>query len=224
MLRPILLATIACVASTSAAQASIITMDTRQSSAGAQASGAAYRTLIDNLAAAPATAGYGSTTVALFNNLSNQSVFSGSNSNIAYRYTISFGVTQALAGTWDFRVGVDFGRGGAVFLDGALLDTKTNDMWWSGSYANATQSFQLTSNVGAGNHILSIYGLEGCCDGGQQAQFRAPGQAGFTTFGANDGLNLLPIGPAVPAPEPGSLALLAAGLLGLGLARRRRAA
>ncbi len=224
MFRPILLAAIACVASIPAARASIITMDTRQSSAGVQASGAAYRTLIDGLAAAPASTGYGSTTVALFDNLSNQSVFGGSSTNIAYRYTISFGVTQALAGTWDLRVGVDFGRGGAVFLDGALLETKTNDMWWSGSYGNTTQSFQLTHSIGAGNHTLSIYGLEGCCDGRQQAQFRAPGQSGFTTFGANDGLNLVPMGAAVPVPEPTGLAVLATGLLGLGLARRRRAA
>ncbi|MBX9701779.1 MAG: CCXG family PEP-CTERM protein [Acetobacteraceae bacterium] len=222
MLRASLLAATALFLGAASASASVITMDTRYSTAGAQASAAAYRSLIDGLAAAPATAGYGSGSVNSFNSLSNRATFGGSNSNIAYRYTIDFGVTAAMAGNWDFRIGVDFGRGGAVFLDGTAIDMKTNDMWWAGSYANTTQSFQFTRSLGAGNHVLAVYGLEGCCDGAQQGQFRAAGQSGFTTFSTTDGLNLLPGGIAA-VPEPAALGLFAAGLLGLGLLRQRRA-
>ena len=211
MFRALLLATTASLTALSGAQASVVTMDTRASAAGPQASAAAYRTLIDGLVAAPASRGYGSTTVSTYDNLSNRGVLGGSGSDIAFRYTVTFNV--ATAGTWDFRFGVDFGRGGAVFLDGLPVAFRNTDMWWAGSYADPTQSFQFSSLLAAGNHVLTIYGLEGCCDGGQQGQFRAPGQAGFTTFSATDGLT--------PVPEPTTLALFGASLLGLAAARRR---
>ena len=51
----------------------------------------------------------------------------------AMKATINFGV--ATAGTWDFRTGVDFGKGGAVYLDGVAMVSQSNDMWWGGSYS-----------------------------------------------------------------------------------------
>ncbi len=90
-----------------------------------------------------------------------------------------------------------------------------NDMWWAGSYANPTQIFQLSgNNLAAGNHTLDIYGLEGCCDGGQQGQFKIGATGTWTTFAANDGHN--------PIPEPASIALFGIGLVGLGFMRRRQ--
>ena len=197
--------------------ASDITVSTGYSTAGAQASANDYRDVVNAAVAIPSL-GYGSTSVALYDGISNHSVFGGSTGNIAFKSVIDFGVSAPLAGSWDFRFGVDFGNGGAVFLDGSALAFKSNDMWWAGSYSNNTQAFLFNGlNLAAGNHKFVIYGLEGCCDGGQQAQFRAPGANGFTTFGAQDGLNVA----AVPEPETYAMLLAGIGLMGT-IARRRR--
>lgn len=195
------------------ANASLITVATGYSTDQFQANAADYKTKVEAAVAIPSV-GYGSTSVALFDNISNQSVFGGPNSNVAFAFTIDFGVTAAQAGSWDFRAGVDFGFGGAVFLDGVALGYMDHDMWWAGSYGNPSQFFDYAANLSAGNHRLSIYGLEGCCDGGQQAQFLAHGATGFTTFSSTDGQAAI--------PEPTTFALLSIGLLGFGVARKRK--
>ena len=162
-----------------AANASTITFETASSGAGPQIDAASYRRVVNEALAAP---GAHAARVEVFDGLSNQSVFGGSNLDVAYRATIRFGVAPAVAGLWDLRAGVDFGNGGAVFLDGVALAHKTNDMWWAGGYGDASQSFQFASlPLDAGRHRLRLFGLEQCCDGGQQVQFSIGG-APYRTF------------------------------------------
>lgn len=188
------------------ANASTITVSTGYSTAGAQKTADAYKAVVDAAVAKP-TLGYGSKTVASYNALDNSSLF-GSSTNIAFRSTIDFGVTAAQAGSWSFRTGVDFSQGGALFLDGVALDVGTNDMWWNGSYTNSNGFLSGSSTMAAGNHTLSIYGLESCCDGFQQAQFKA-GNSSFASFSSTDGL-----ASVSAVPEPSTYAML---LIGLGL-------
>ncbi len=133
--------------------------------------------------------------------------------NSALAATIDF--TASTAGTWEFRTGVDFGLGGAIFLDGVALAYNTNNMWWNGSYADPTQSFDITSTLASGNHTLSIYGIENCCSGNQQAQYKI-GDGAFTSFSNADSL-------VAVVPETQTFAMLLAGLGLVGSMARRRA-
>lgn len=207
--------TLIAVAAFSHANASTITISTGFSNAGAQASADAYKAVVDAAVATPA-AGYGSTSLSSYDYVSNQSLF-GSNNNIASRSTIDFGVTAAQAGTWSFRSGVDFGNGGALFLDGVALDVKTSDMWWGGNYDNSSQFLSGSTLLSAGNHTLSLYGLEGCCDGGQQVQFKE-GSNSFASFASTDGLAAV---SAVPEPSTYAMLLIGMGLLAF-TARRKQ--
>ena len=200
----------------SSASASLITIETGFSSAGAQVDALAYRSLVDS-AVAISSSGYGSTTVAMYDNISNHSLFpSGSFTDIAFKSTVDFYVSPANAGSWQIRAGVDFGFGGAIFVDGMAYDYKTNDMWWDGSYSDSSQYLSInTLTLAAGYHTLNLYGLEGCCDGFQQAQFRIGGIGDFTTFSVSD--NLTP----VPEPETHAMLLVGLGLLGFAIWNRK---
>lgn len=133
--------------------------------------------------------------------------------NDAFKATVTFGVADA--GVWSFRSGVDFGLGGAMFLDGVAQTFKTNDMWWAGNYSNPSQYLSFSNALTAGNHTLTIYGLEWCCSGPQQAQFKAASSDVFVSFGRNDGL-------VSAIPEPESYAMMLAGLALMGTMARRR--
>lgn len=198
-----------------AAEASLITMQTRHYTGGALGSAEAYRTTIEGLLALPPTAGYGDAAPVQFSGLSNGVTLRGPHRDYAAKFTIDFLLTEAQAGTYEMQFGVDFGRGGALFVNGVAMAFNPRDMWWSGSYANAAHILQATVNLAAGAHQVTLYGIENCCDGAMQGRFRGPGME-WTTFGARDGL------AAVPAPA--SLGVFAMGLLGLAAVRRRATA
>ena len=126
--------------------------------------------------------------------------------------TITFDVTSPTS--FDFRAGVDFGGGGALFVDGNALDFKGNDMWWAGGYGDASQFLAGSAALGVGVHTLQLYGFEDCCSGNSQVQFSVNDGQSFTSFGANDGL------PAIP--EAQNFAMLLAGLGLIGTLSRRR--
>lgn len=190
------------------ADAAVITFQTGYSTAGVQLTANDYRDIVE---AAVANSPYGSTVLNNYDIVSNSSLFGASANNIAFKSTIDFGLSTA--GSYSFRAGVDFGHGGAVFLDGTAVDLKTNDMWWAYNYGNTSSVFSvLNQSLAAGNHTLTIYGLEGCCDGGQQVQYSVNGSA-YQSFSAST---------LQPVPEPETYALLLVGLGVMGAAARSR--
>ncbi len=194
------------------ANASIITVQVAATSPAAQANAAAYKLAVDAAIANP-VAYKGSKSVAVYDNLAVKNYFGGI-SNYAFESTINFGVTAAQAGTWNFRTGVDFGYGGALFVDGVALGYNTHDMWWANNYGTANGSLQGSINLAAGNHIVKIYGLEGCCDGAMQAQFKAANASAYATFASTDKLNAV--------PEPVGIATFGLGAGAIAFIRRRR--
>ncbi|MBL8413573.1 MAG: CCXG family PEP-CTERM protein [Propionivibrio sp.] len=204
------LAGIACLVSPLITHASIIEIGTGYSTAGTQVSAADYKSVVDSAITS-------SVSVMSYDNVIPQNILGTGTTDFAFKSTVSFGVSAALAGNWEIRSGVDFGRGGAIFIDGVAQDFKTTDMWWAGSYDDKSQSFDVSLILGAGNHILQLYGLEGCCSGMQQAQFKVGSSNSFTSFSSNDNLVF-----TVPEPETYSMVLAGLGLMGTIVRRRKQ--
>lgn len=101
----------------------------------------------------------------------------GSNGNYGLCISTLLNVTPAQTGTWEFRGGFDFGRGGHFLLSETEIEGDWNDdIWWAINFANA-DVFQGSRTLSAGWHRLEALGFEGCCDGPIEIQARPPGGA-----------------------------------------------
>lgn len=143
----------------------------------------------------------------------------GVNTNYSILLTTSFEV--AVAGSYTFQVGTDWGRGGAAALidtaTGSVLSERviTDDVWWNFDWNNS-DVFTTTSTFAVGDRVtLAWVGFEGCCGGSSTIRFSLDG-------GAYQNLNQANFGSYTVVPEPSIALLLGLGLAGLGGTRHGR--
>jgi len=192
----------ACALASAAANASLITYDTRSITSSTfgnyQAGWSAQSSVVST---------------------STPSDFNGNvGGNASYdRLTVNFNVSSASAGSSAiFELAPDAGYGGALYLDGALLNANSANLWWGGNWANTGELLiGNVANLGIGNHVLEAFWAEDCCNGAQGGQFSINGG----NWQALSVSNL----DSLAVPEPGSMALLGLGMAGLAWNRRRKA-
>lgn len=128
-------------------------------------------------------ANYGCGFITDFDGITNRSQFGNSNSNFGAFSESYFLVQPGETGQWGFRYGADFGRGGALYINGQQLEQQWGDnLWWANSWNNANQILQGTATFSSsGYQKLEVLGFEDCCDGGITVQFKKPG-GNWTTF------------------------------------------
>lgn len=107
---------------------------------------------------------------------------------------------------WIFELGLDAGFGAAVYLDGQLVSSRTDDLWWGYNWNNADVFTVALNDLTRDNKVLDIFWAEHCCNGASSIRFKNDANQWNSLDVAS--LN------AASIPEPTSVALIALGLLG----------
>ena len=151
-------------------------------------------------------------------NISTAVYAAGVTQNYSILLTTTFDV--AVAGSYSFQVGTDWGRGGAA----ALIDDATGtirservipgNVWWANNWNNASV-VTTTSTLAAGDKIkLAWVGFEDCRGGTSTIRFSVDGSAYQALTTPN-------FQSYAVVPEPSTAMLFGIGLIGLSLAGNR---
>ena len=127
-------------------------------------------------------------------------------------FSVTFDTNNAA--TWGLQAGLDAHYGAAIYVNGTLVESRTDDLWWAKSWTNTDVITANDVDILAGTNLLQIYWAEACCNGGSSIRFAADGTNWETLSKANI---------ATAIPEPAALALLGFGLLGFSLRRNKKA-
>ena len=122
--------------------------------------------------------------------LTEATLFAGDGqSDEGYSLAVNFTVSSCDAGLWSFRLGPDFGRGGAIFVDGVRLADSTADLWWGFDWNETSQLLVVSdASLAAGSHQAEVFGFEDCCAGAMSLEY----QVGDTGWQAVSLTNLTP--------------------------------
>jgi len=94
----------------------------------------------------------------------------GARKNIGYDITIEFDERAKQGSTWHFDIGVDFGLGGAIFVDGQKVKAYAGNLWWA-RRENHANHLGFKYDFPQGRHKLELIGAESCCDGPSRVKF-----------------------------------------------------
>lgn len=151
-------------------------------------------------------------------NISTSVYANGVNSNYSLFLSTSF--QAAVAGTYTFQVGTDWGRGGAAaVIDGSTGSIRSqqvivDDIWWGGSWTNP-DVFTTSATLAVGEQVtFGWVGFEGCCGGSSTIRFSVNG-SGYQDFNQTNFQSYTVV------PEPSPAILMGLGLIALRLSGRR---
>ena len=100
-----------------------------------------------------------------------------------------FFVTADTAGIWSFRLGTDWGYGGALFVDEVEVAQSTDDLWWNFSWDDPNEILEATVELTEGTHTFHAIGFEGCCSGWSTLEYTSPNTPDWSDL-TPDGLGL----------------------------------
>ncbi len=128
----------------------------------------------DQFDAATSPVGYGCAVLPDYVGRASNSMF-GSGTDIHFSAMFFLDVPAGSGGAWSFRLGPDYGLGGALYVNGQAVGPTRwgQDLWWGGSFGSS-QLLEGTINLPPGRHFVVTYGSEACCDGPQTLQVRGP--------------------------------------------------
>ncbi|MBC7755515.1 MAG: CCXG family PEP-CTERM protein [Bdellovibrio sp.] len=128
--------------------------------------------------------GYGCKIITDWTSVNNNSLFGppSKNNDILWSWLAYFDASGNV-GNWGFRQALDYGRGGALYIDDGIIQENWNaDMYSANNYLVAANILSNNSvPLTTGYHALRGNGAEGCCDGAGSAQFKTPAGA-FTNW------------------------------------------
>jgi hypothetical protein len=145
-----------------------------------------------------------------YTNIGSNALCGSGNSNLAYLTELSFSLADTT--DIDFRAGMDWGRGGAVLVDGNMENMRTDDIWWGYNWASS-DVIETNLTLSGGTHMLQWIGFENCCNGLSSIQFRVEGGSWQALSEANFSQYE---GTPAAVPVPPALALFALGLALMG--------
>jgi len=150
-------------------------------------------------------------TAGVANSIDSFDMFKSGNNSLTM-LTIDFSISYD--GLWSFESGLDAGYGAALFVDGKLVDNRTDNLWWGYNW-NHSDVFKVEDiALSTGDHVIQLLWAENCCNGASSVRFTEK-------LGQERPLSVSDI-DAASIPEPTSIALF--GLAALGLMTRRKLA
>jgi len=95
----------------------------------------------------------------------------GTANNVGFLFTAWFPIVKATKANWCFILPVDFGLGGAVFLNGYKVKSYAGNIWENGN----SKRLDFCTRLSKRTHKLELIGAENCCDGATTWRFNING-------------------------------------------------
>jgi len=108
--------------------------------------------------------------------------------DLVWKFTASF--CEDVGQQWYFKAGVDFSKGGQMFVDDQLVSVEYKDLDWKQKWTNTDGVMEGKIFLDPGKHDLAVFGMDKCCGGANSFAFRRGSSDKWLEFSVE---NLMPI-------------------------------